>query len=266
MLLMGRNGGNVDTIMFANVDSEKEKVTLVSIPRDLYVDGRKINGYYGGFGLAEQVRQIEEVIGYKVHRYVLVDMMVFKDVVDLLGGVDIVLTEDLIDPTYKTCDGSVCGTLYYKAGAHHLNGTEALRVARSRHSSSDYSRADRQQLILQGVAEKVQSLGVANIAKLNSLFKTLLASTETNLSLEESLRYFFRYKDYELDRGNVLSTANILETVTIPVNYESSLKINVCEDEAKPETCKDSYAIYTLSPRNNNWNLIHWYIEGLLNE
>ncbi|QQR55534.1 LCP family protein [Candidatus Peregrinibacteria bacterium] len=266
VLLMGKHGSNVDTMIFAHVDSVDGKVVLVSIPRDLYYQNRKINSIYAGKGVLAQLAAVEDVVGYKIQHYALVDMYVFRDIVNELGGIDVTLKEDLIDPTYKVCDGDVCSTLYYEAGLHHLDGTEALRVARSRHTTSDYSRAERQQLILQGIQDKFRSLGVEDAATLFDLMTTILGALETDITLAQATQYVLKYQNYEIDGGNVISTVNVLSAVPVPVDYVTSHPIRICEDETKPETCKDTFAIDTLQPKNSNWNLMRWYVSGLLEE
>ncbi len=263
---MGKNGSNVDTLIFVHVDSENGKAVLISIPRDLYYQNRKINSIYAEKGVLGQVAAIEDVVGYKIQHYALIDMYVFRDIVDDLGGIDVTLKEDLIDPTYKVCDGEVCSTLYYEAGTHHLDGTAALRVARSRHTTSDYSRAERQQLVLQGIQEKLQSFGLSDTATLFDLFSTILGALETDINLAQATQYFLKYQSYEIDGGNVLSSANVLSAVPVPVDYVTSHPIRICEDEAKPETCKDTFAIDTLQPKNHNWDLIRWYVSGVIED
>lgn len=275
ILLMGKHGSNVDTIMFANINSDMRQVTLISLPRDLYVDGRKINSYYGMFGIREQVRRVQEVVGYKIHKYALVDMYVFRDIIDLMDGVTVTLEEDLVDPTYKTCDNGICSTLYYEAGSHELNGTQALRVARSRYTTSDYSRAERQQIILEGIQAKAQSLGFGDAGTLKELVSTVVRALETDVTVDEALRYYFRYQNFEIARGNVVSTGNVLSAVPVPVEYETSHPIWICggevlsvqpnEEEMEEWECEATYAIDTLQPVDGNWDAIRWYVQSLLN-
>ena len=260
---MGKNGSNVDTMIFVHVDLTTQKITLLSLPRDLYYDGRKINATYAEKGIAAQVAAVENVLGYKVHHYALIDMYAFKDVIDLLGGVDVTLTEDLIDPTYKVCDGEVCSTLYYPAGTYHLNGTEALRVARSRHTTSDYSRAERQQLILTGLKNKAQSLGFGDAATFLSVVNTVLASLETDFDAGDVLQDYFRYQNFELDSGYVLSTGNVLGNLPVPVSYVTSHPITTCTNEADPSTCTTTYALDALQPKDGNWDAIKWYVREI---
>lgn len=261
---MGKHGSNVDSLIFVSINENTQKVIMISIPRDLYFQGRRINSVYGEYGVEEQVRWVEDIVGYKIDHYILIDMYVFRDVVDLMGGVDIVLQENLIDPTYKVCEGEVCSTLYYEAGEHHLNGTEALRIARSRHTTSDYSRAERQQLILEGIKKKAMSFGLGEANTLLSILSTVIDSTETDISIDEAVRYVFRYQNFELDEGAVLSTANVLDAEPIPVTYETSHPIQSCLDESKPETCTDGFAIDVLQPIEGDWDLIRGYVREVL--
>ncbi|MFA4814997.1 MAG: LCP family protein [Candidatus Gracilibacteria bacterium] len=266
VLVMGKHGSNVDTMIFTNVNSETREITMISIPRDLYVNGRKINSVYASYGIEEQVSWVEDVVGQQIDNYILIDMYVFRDVIDLMGGVDIMLKEDLIDPTYKTCEGDVCSTLYYAAGTYHLDGTEALRIARSRHTTSDYSRAERQQLILEGIKEKAMGLGIGDSDTLMAILSTVIDSTETDISVDAALRYYFRYQNFTLNDGYVISTGNVLSAVPVPVSYVTSHPIETCLDETKPETCTESYAIDTLAPVGGDWGLIRGYVEQILAE
>lgn len=266
MLIAGKNGSNVDTIIFAQIDPPEETVHLVSIPRDLHHQNRKINSVYADYGMEEMTRRIADVTGYPVSEYILVDMYVFKDLVDLIGGINITLEEDLVDPTYKIIeeDGTET-TLDYPAGDYHLNGTEALRIARSRHTTSDYSRAARQQLILDGIRAKASELGVTDAVTIIQILQTVLANTESNVSLEKAALYYYRYKDFILDHGYVLSTGNALDMYLLPVNYETSMEVEVCENQEGQEVCQMQYAIYTLQPRDGDWRNVRWFFDSILN-
>lgn len=264
ILLMGKNGSNVDTMIFAHVDILDQTITLLSVPRDLYYQEDKINAIYGKKGVAAQVAAVEDVLGYKVNHYALIDMLAFKEVIDLLGGVDITLDEDLIDPTYKVCDGATCSTLYYPAGTYHLDGTEALRVARSRHTTSDYSRAARQQLILDGLKTKAQNLGFGDATTLLSVTNTVLAALETDFTAAEVMQDYFRYQNFTLKTGSVLSTGNVLSNLPVPVDYVTSHATMTCVDESKPETCTVTYALDALQPKDGNWDAIKWYVRQVL--
>jgi polyisoprenyl-teichoic acid--peptidoglycan teichoic acid transferase len=261
ILVAGKHGSNVDTIILANINTVNQEIHLISVPRDLYYNSRKINSVYYFYGMEEMTRQVSDVVGRKIDQHILVDMYVFADLVDLFGGVDVTLNEDLIDPTYKTYENGLASTLYYPAGTHHVDGVESLRIARSRHTTSDYSRADRQQLILKGLQDQAKTIGFGDAATVLDLLTTVIDNTETDISIDDAFNYYLRYRNFDLNTGNVLTTANVLASVKVPVGYETSLKINHCDDSG---VCAETYAIYTLSPREDNWDYVRWYVDEIL--
>jgi len=262
ILICGKHGSNVDTIIFANVNPENKKVTLISLPRDLYYQERKINSVYYYYGMDEFIREVEDITGQQIDKYMLIDMYVFADIIDAMGGIDITLTEDLIDPSYTTYDNGIWSTLYYPAGDYHLNGTQTLRVARSRHYSSDYDRAERQQMILESIKDKGLSMGLSDTTALFEIVELVMDNTETDIGINEALMYYVQYKDYDISRGNVLSTGNILENQHVYVDYDTSAEEEVC-DEVSGE-CEVQNFVYTLIPAGGNWDYIKWYFTQLL--
>ncbi|MFA6528228.1 MAG: LCP family protein [Candidatus Gracilibacteria bacterium] len=262
ILILGKNGSNVDTIIFANLNPDTQKATMISIPRDLFYEGRKINSVYAIFGMDEFISQIEEISGRQVDHYILVDMYVFADIIDLMGGIDITLDEDLIDPSYSTYDNGVWSTLYYPAGDYHLNGTQTLRVARSRHYSSDYDRAARQQMILEAVKEKALSLEVVDAGTLFGIIKTVLEDTETDISMDEALVYYVKYKNYAIERGNVISTGNVLVSEHQYVDYNTSAEEEVCDEITG--VCEMQNFVYISTPYGGNWDYVRWYFDEIL--
>jgi len=262
ILICGKHGSNVDTIIFANVNPENKKVTLISLPRDLYYQERKINSVYYYYGMDEFIREVEDITGQQIDKYMLIDMYVFADIIDAMGGIDITLTEDLIDPSYTTYDNGIWSTLYYPAGDYHLNGTQTLRVARSRHYSSDYDRAERQQMILESIKDKGLSMGLSDTTALFEIVELVMYNTETDIGINEALMYYVQYKDYDISRGNVLSTGNILENQHVYVDYDTSAEEEVC-DEVSGE-CEVQNFVYTLIPAGGNWDYIKWYFTQLL--
>ena len=170
-VLIGANEANTDTIMVVHLNSITGKGTIITVPRDLYYKGRKINSIYPTFGPAQMLNTLSEITGIPVKRYVFIDMFAFADVVDIIGGIDIELREPLIDPTYRVKENGVWSTLHYEAGKVHLGGVEALRVARSRHTSSDFGRAERQIMLLMSLKEKILQLNAGDAGSLLNLLK-----------------------------------------------------------------------------------------------
>ncbi len=155
-----------DTMMLVTVNPLGPRIGLLSIPRDLYVDipgyaTNRINtahfwGENEGAGrgpvLAKQT--VEHNFGVPVHRFVRVDFDGFRAVVDAVGGVDILVEEPVVDNAYPTEDHGVI-RIEILPGLQHMDGETALQYARSRHGSSDFDRASRQQQVLVALVRRV---------------------------------------------------------------------------------------------------------------
>ncbi len=257
-VVIGSHENNADTIILVHADGLSGKVTLIAIPRDLYFQENKINDYYRTFGGEKFIEVLSDITGLSIEGYIAVDMYAFIDLINILGGIDITLEADLIDPTYMVRDNGEWSTLYYKKGTHHLNGIESLRIARSRHTSSDFGRTSRQQLVIKGIKDKMSSLDITDLGTILELFRTLGNYLDTNLSSMEMLSLFLKYKDSDLNRKQGLSTFNIL--------YNTYTNIYNLEDKSK-QFEEDFYRGYwILLPQKNDWNVIKWYIRSLIEE
>lgn len=247
-------------MIFAHINETDGTVKMISVPRDLMYEGKKINSLAMYYGMQKLVDTLSEISGYKLDKYILVDMYAFIDVVDLIGGIDLTLTESVIDPTYRTVDNGIEGTLHYEPGDYHFSGVQALRLARSRHTSSDFARASRQQMILKSIQKKAKSLGLGDIKTLYQIVKAVLRQTETDISFDEAISYFLRYQDYNIVGNAVMSSGNVLFSPPYT-------KIEDClakADEAlalrmTPPDCNAENHAYTLVPRDENWDLIKWF-------
>lgn len=213
-LLVGHHQRLADTIMLAAVNEEKSKITLVSIPRDLVVNGRKINEYLSLFSAEKLKEKIEEVAGLPIHGYAIIDFAAFEAIVDTLGGVDIYVPAAIYDPLYP--DGQGNYTLYgISAGSHHLSGAEALKYARSRHSTSDFDRAKRQQQIIKALQERFLNFEfLKRIDEVKNILETLAQSFETDLGFFEMVDIATKYGHFTLEGNHVISTENFLSSGT----------------------------------------------------
>lgn len=255
-LMAGKHGSLTDTLMLAFVDEAQRKVRLLSIPRDLFWQGRKINSYFAYYGMDGVVNQLERIFAVDIKNYMLVDMYAFIDVVNILGGVDVTLENAVIDPTYKTFDDGQWGTLHYEPGTYHLNGVQALRLARSRHTSSDFARAERQQLILQSLQNKAQALSFWEVGKLATLAKAVLDQLETDVSVAQAIELYQKYGDYEVVNLGVLSSGNVLYST-----YSNIDGYNSCIAVGEADCSKGAYI---LLPRNDNWGYLPRYVRSLI--
>lgn len=267
---MGKHGSLVDTMIYAYVEPSEHTVTMLSIPRDLQVNNRKINAIWSIYGIEELKRQLAIITGYEVDKYVLIDMYAFIDVVDLIGGIDLTLTESVIDPSYRTYDNGVWSTLYYPPGEYHLNGRQSLRLARSRHFSSDFKRAERQQLILESLKNKALTLNAGDADKLLEMINIAIEQTTTDITPQEALTYLLRFKNYTVKRGSVLSTANVLASKMTKADEFDAAQGN-CDtlpDGEEKTNCiakLDEFdkGAYILLPLDDNWQIIKWFVNDI---
>ena len=259
-LLCGSNESNTDTIIIVNVDTIKKSITLFAIPRDLYYKGRRINTVYYNNGEDEFLKELSQITGLKIEKFIHINMFAFVEVINILGGIDITLDNDLIDPSYKVKEDGQWSTLYYKKGFYHLNGIQALRIARSRHFSSDFDRSKRQQKILIAIKNQFQTIGFTSLDKVSTIITTLLKYVKTNFSIFEILQYYNQFKDYSVDAQHTLDTANVL--------YSTYSNIYLLNDEEKEILTADpefEKGAWILLPLKNDWNTIKWYIRELIN-
>jgi polyisoprenyl-teichoic acid--peptidoglycan teichoic acid transferase len=214
LLLLGYGGAEndapylTDTLMSLRLDPNSHRALEISVPRDLRVqykglDGQpvddKINTVYSNAmnvqsadkdrGGKQAMQVMSQVTGLQYDGYVAVDFKAFRDVVDALGGVDVCLDSPLDDNQYPNyANGYVKGGIHFKAGCQHVNGEQALEIARSRHAeqpeqASDFARAKRQQLIISAIKKKATSVDA--ITKAPQLMGALQKDMSTNLTLTD---------------------------------------------------------------------------------
>lgn len=198
VLLVGNDDGrgNTDTILVGRFDVGKHKVDFVSIPRDTYVNVnwkiRKINAIYagtansGGVAIEGLKQQIRNLTGFTVDCYAVIDLNVFIDAVDLIGGVDFDVPQAMHyeDPNQNLY-------IHLEPGYQHLDGKQAMGVVRYRagYSNGDLGRVEMQQKFLKSVISQFVSLG--NIPNLKGLVELLADNMDTNLS-SANIAFFLR--------------------------------------------------------------------------
>ena len=183
-----------DSIMLASLDSERHTVTLLSIPRDLYVaypKGKwsgKINSLYDiwkrdSVGITYLADKVSEITWQVIDHYMVIDFTGFKDIINILGWVSIDVPMDLVDREYPD-ENWWYTTFSVKKWIQILDGDTALKYARSRHSTSDFDRSSRQQLIIKWVKEKASDLGIiTSPGKIAEVYKSIISHLDTDLSI-----------------------------------------------------------------------------------
>jgi LCP family protein required for cell wall assembly len=185
-----------DTMIVLTVDSRTKTGGMLSIPRDLWVsipgnsEGRINTAHfigdrdrYPGGGPALAKKTVQYTLGVPIHYYVRVNFEGFERLIDAIGGVTIDVQEAIHDTKFP--DGSYGYlTVDIPAGLQHMDGKTALQYARTRHGSSDFARARRQQDVIKAVRDKVLSLDLP-LTRIPEMLKIVGDSVQTDLSLNE---------------------------------------------------------------------------------
>lgn len=174
MVLMGLDArpgqGNLtrtDSVMLLNITPGDLRVSLLSIPRDVYIQvpdlgEQRINtinmlGEYtleGTTGPDLLKASLKESFDVNIEKYVRLDFSGFVELVDAVDGVDIDVPKLIVDNEYPTMDGGFM-TVRFEPGPQHMDGERALQYVRTRHADDDYRRAERQQQVVDAILSKL---------------------------------------------------------------------------------------------------------------
>ncbi|MBQ9697389.1 MAG: LCP family protein [Acidaminococcaceae bacterium] len=175
--------GRSDTLFVVMLDKNNKQASLLSIPRDTRVKIKdrgwdKINAAfaYGGQDLTRST--VQDFLGIRLHNYVVVDFQGFKDLVDVIGGVDINVEKRMYyyDP-YADFE------IDLRPGLQHMDGKTAMQYVRYRDEEGDIGRIRRQQKFIMALYKQIASKNI--IAKMPGLSKQIMSMVKSDLSLKE---------------------------------------------------------------------------------
>ncbi len=176
----GKNGLS-DTLMLARLDPQHHVVSLLSIPRDLWVgsptgSGEKINSYYSQGGDNASLQAVEQVTGIKPNYLLNVDFTGFRRLVDTLGGIFVNVDQYYYNPPSLE-QSTGFSAIDIKPGYQKLNGVNALAFSRYRHTDDDFHRQARQQTFLRAfearAAGRFHGISVRDIPFINDILGAL---------------------------------------------------------------------------------------------
>jgi LCP family protein required for cell wall assembly len=193
-----------DTILVAIVWPKEGQVSLISIPRDLWIyiptigmqrvntayQSGEVTGYAGGGpGLLKDT--VTYNLGIRIDHTAMVDFDGFRRIVDTLGGVDVPIAcaytdWRLIDPSYDPYNEDNWWLYTVGPGKIHMDGDLALWYARARSKSSDFDRGRRQQEVIRAIFG--QALQTSTFGKIPQLYNDLSSTVATDLGLADLLR------------------------------------------------------------------------------
>lgn len=235
-----------DSIMLLSFEERTKKTTLISLPRDLYVEmpgliTGKINEIYE-VGRTQKnsldftKRVFSRLIGQDVDRVVVFDFQSFQSIIDTLGGIDLNLTDPFTEKTQWGDEFSL------PAGPNHLDGQTALYYVRSRYSTSDFDRARRQQKVIGAIKEKIFSL---QLLKNPSSITTLIGQFKNNVET-----------DFDIwDTRAMLNLAASFDAAALTAHTVST-------DNLLRQTIQNG--IYILLPQDKEWMAFRAFFQNIL--
>ena len=213
--LDNRSNGNLsqgrsDVIMLANINNKTHEVQLVSIYRDTYLDTgsgvfEKCNAAYAKGGPEQALSMLNTNLDLAITDYVTVDFSAIVECVDLLGGVEMTITDDeaslmlgyIQELNRLTGNTASCPS---SGGTYTLNGVQATAFARIRYGGGDdYKRTERQRAVLSAMIAKAQK---SDLKTLNALINTLFSDIQTSFSNADLLALATNIFNYKLSETN----------------------------------------------------------------
>ena len=250
-LLLGYGGEGhsgaylTDTMILGRMNFGTGEVTLMNLPRDLWVQGQKLNVYYAVSQDGAKVADtLADLLDIPIDYYVGIDFDGFREAVDELGGLDIYVETTFDDYQYPRHDNDQVDAgvmaIHFDEGWEKMNGERSLQYARSRYSledGGDYNRAKRQQKVIQAFKDK--ALETRDIRVLFNVMKLVTDHFETDFPYVEGLSvYQYITKNQIQTKSKILSEENYLYST---YNEEGS---------------------FILLPKDNDWSAIKDYFNA----
>ncbi|MDD5089479.1 MAG: LCP family protein [Candidatus Wallbacteria bacterium] len=193
---MAYHGQRTDTMFIGFVFPETRKLELFSLPRDTFVDipgrsSKKLNSAYASGGVELLKKTVENNLGIKLDHYVVVNIDGFVHIIDILGGIDLEVEQDM---DYDDIRGNL--HIHLKKGHQHLDGEKAMQYVRFREKLfADIGRIQRQQKFLEAISGKFKEVDI--LWKLPALIREVRNNVKTDLSYEDILKTVNQYSDFD---------------------------------------------------------------------
>ena len=213
-------GGRSDTMMMMSLDNRREKIKLTSFLRDTLVyvpeyGEHKLNSAYAYGGAELSIQTIEANFGVQIDRYAVVNFETFKDIVDIMGGVEMELTDDEI--LYINCQIAQNNQSEYlpegtEAGMVLLNGQQALWHARNRggyvngvyfEGNVDWDRVQRQRDFLNAVMDKLRTASLSEIVQIINAVGPNITTNLKNSEITALAANSLTYLSYDMEELSV---------------------------------------------------------------
>ena len=226
-----------DTIILCSMNKTTKEIRMVSVYRDTYLDNtngeyRKATECYFFGGPERSVNMLNKNLDLNLHDYITVDFNAVVKAVDLIGGVDVEVTEEELPYIngYQEENAQVTGaqiTPVTSAGYQHLNGIQALAYCRIRYTAgSDYRRTERQRTVLTQIFQNAKQQGPVKLAQIvdtmipyistsfSSAQLLALASGISDYALSETCGFPFDLQAANISAGDCVVPVNLAQNVS----------------------------------------------------
>jgi len=237
MLFAGvdKEGIRTDSIIYAKYDTVNNKLYMMSIPRDTYVDHplteNKINTIYrGGKYKEEFINVIEELLDVKIDYYAVINLNVLSDIVEEIGGLKITLDDEVWKLNKKTNKWY----LAFPKGEQTLNAKQVETLVRNRdYANGDISRGNMQRKVIVALIKNLMT--PKTLLKFMDIKDIVLKNTDTNLTVREGMKYIGEINEIDLD--DITSTSMPLYDINYVVNGTACVLVN--EEKARKIIAED---------------------------
>ncbi|MDE7244719.1 MAG: LCP family protein [Oscillospiraceae bacterium] len=221
-LLVGtdQDDGNTDTIMVVSYDTRNQDISIMSIPRDTMInvswDIKKINSVYSRYkdGIEALRKEVKKLIGFAPDFYVKVDLKMFVELVDLIGGVEFDVPQDMnYDDPYQDLH------IHLNKGVQTLDGEKAMELVRfRRYSEGDIKRVEMQQNFIKALMK--ECLSIKNWGKIKSYIDLAMENVQTDLEIGSVI--WFAANVLGINSGVSALNMDDVYTCTLPGDYWGS--------------------------------------------
>lgn len=231
-------GTRSDCIIVASLNNKTKEIRMISVYRDTILDIKdgqlqKCNAAYSFGGPTQAINMLNKNLDLDIQDYATVDFAAIANAIDLLGGIEIDLKPEEIAPLNKFVKETarVAGKKAHtvsEAGLQQLDGVQATTYARIRSTAGgDFTRTERQRLVIEKIAEKAQQ---SDLATINKIIDELFPTIKTSFSATEILSYakdFMKYKigdssGFPFDKTT--ATISGLGSIVIPVDLDTNVQ------------------------------------------
>lgn len=230
-------GNRTDCIIVASLNNETKEIKMVSVYRDTLLDlsegtYQKCNAAYSYGGPVTAINMLNMNLDLDIQDYVTVDFGAIADAIDLLGGIELDVSDEeakyLNKFLQETANSAGKEAHFVDGGGHYLlDGTQATTFARIRSTAGgDFTRTERQRLVIEKMFEKALT---ADLGTINSIIDKVFPQISTSFTLQEILTYASAYSEYTLGENigfpidKSTDTISGLGSIVIPQDLASNV-------------------------------------------